>query len=125
MPTYIFEYIPFILIGEEEKKIIKLSEKLFNSKKEEKNVKCHFCNGIIKKCKIEIKINEFSNILIIIINDKVKNFETEIFLSNKNQGIYYNLFCFIENATNDVYTFKNNIWYKYNEHYQLEKAKNK
>ena len=125
MSTYIFEYIPFVLIEDEEETIIKLSEKLFNSKTEEKNSKCHFCGGTIKKCKIEIKINEFSNILIILVNDKVKNFQTETLFYNKNQGISYILFCFIEKDTNDVYTFKNNIWYKYNENYQLEKAKNK
>ena len=124
MSTYIFEYIPFVLIEDEEETIIKLSEKLFNSKTEEKNSKCHFCGGTIKKCKIEIKINEFSNILIILVNDKVKNFQTETLFYNKNQGISYILFCFIEKDTNDVYTFKNNIWYKYNENYQLEKAKN-
>ena len=41
MSTYIFEYIPYILIREEEEKI-KLYEKLFNSKKEEKIAKCYF-----------------------------------------------------------------------------------
>ena len=79
MSIYIFEYIPFVLIEDEEEKIIKLSEKLFNSKKEEKNSKCHFCGGAIRKCKIEIKINEFSNILIIVIKDKVRNYQTESF----------------------------------------------
>ena len=76
------------------------------------------------KCKIEIKINEIANILIIIINDNIKNFQTETFLIDKNQEIYYKLCCFIEKDTNNVYVNKNNIWYKYNENYQEEKAKN-
>ena len=95
MTTFNFEYIPFILIDEEQKNL-KLSEIIFNSKTVEKNAKCHFCGGKEKKCNIEIKINEFAYILIIIINDKVKNFQIETYLSNQNLGIYYSLFCFIE-----------------------------
>ena len=40
--TYIFEYIPFILIEDEEEKNFKLSDKILNSKIEEKIEKCNF-----------------------------------------------------------------------------------
>ena len=121
MSTFNFEYIPFVLIDEEQKNV-KLSEIIFNSKKEEKIVKCHFFGGKEKKCNIEIKINEFAYILIIIINDKVKNFQIKTFLSNQNLGIYFSLFCFIEKNTNNVYVIKNDICFKYNENYQIKKV---
>ena len=48
MSTYIFEYIPFVLIEDEEEKNFKLSDKILNSKIEEKIEKFHFCGGTKK-----------------------------------------------------------------------------
>lgn len=127
MATYNFEYIPFILIEpDKEEKKIKITEKILNSIKKEKNVKCNFCGGGVKKCNCEIKINEFSEILIIIINDKIQNLSFENnFLINNNQNKYYNLFSFIEKGTKNVYFVKNNNWLTYNENYKTKNAQNR
>ena len=78
MTSYSFSYIPFILIEpEKEETNINLAEKIFNLKIEEKDNKCNFCGGGNNKCKIEIKIYEFSKILIIIITDKIQKYSNK------------------------------------------------
>ena len=108
---FYYEYNQFLLIDIDKKeKEIKVKDKLFEIKN--KYESCHKCGN---KCKIEIKFEEFPQILIVVI--KSKNDE-KFFLKNnfkiiENKQFLYSLHCVIEKNTNNFYFLNKSNWYKF------------
>ena len=108
---FYYEYNQFLLIDIDKKeKEIKVKDKLFEIKN--KYESCHKCGN---KCKIEIKFEEFPQILIVVI--KSKNDE-KFFLKNnfkiiENKQFLYSLHCIIEKNTNNFYFLNKSNWYKF------------
>ena len=95
-----------------------LFEKLFTQKVKLKNEKCKFCNKEIQLLN-KTKIISLPKILVIVSenaqNGKLK-LKKYFRLNNNNEGIEYELKCFIEEKSNRLYYKKeNNLWYKFNE----------
>ena len=110
---YEYEYNAFIRIHiEGNTKIIKISEKLFETKK--KFSICKKCQN--DKCIKEIKIDELPYILIIIIkgneNDKFKISDSFKITNKLIPNNIYSLKCFIEKGTNNFVYHKGHNWFK-------------
>jgi len=126
MIFYNFEFIPFLVIdSNNENKNINLTERIYGTKKTDKTLKCNMCQKETENS-VEEKINQLSQILIIIIKGNKKkyfNIKENITLKNNQKNLQYNLFCFVDNDYK-IYTFryKNNqgTWYKYNDNYQKD-----
>ena len=110
---YKFNHYKYILIKSNNENL--LSEKLFMPEEAQKNEKCFKCKYIIKSivCK---EIIDFPKILVVIITENqigkctLKN----NLLLNNNQGIIYELKCFIEAYTNIVHFKKDGNWFNWN-----------
>ena len=110
---YEYEYNYYIRIHlEGNNKIIKMSDKLFETKK--KYSICQKCQN--DKCVREIKIDELPYILIIIIkgNENEKFNLSDCFkITNKQMpGVIYSLNCFIEKGTKNFFYQKGHNWFK-------------
>ena len=124
MNFYSFEFMLFFKIDlDKETKNINLTEKIFESKKIEENLKCNMCQKETKSS-VEEKISGHSPILIIIIKgnkEKYFNIKENLNLNNNQKNLQYNLFCFVDRDFK-IYTFRyyNNkgAWYKYDDNYQ-------
>ena len=125
MNIYNFYYSNFFLIDlDKEEKEILLTDKILSPENIQIKQKFNFYSGKEIDCNKKIKIVDYPEILIVLLDGNQFNkfiLENNIYiLCNNNQDILYYLISFIESGTNNVYFGKNNNWYKYIDQNKIE-----
>jgi len=125
MNIYNFYYSNFFLIDlDKEEKEILLTDKILSPENIQIKQKFNFYSGKEIDCNKKIKIVDYPEILIVLLDGNQFNkfiLENNIYiLCNNNQDILYYLISFIESGTNNVYFEKNNNWYKYIDQNKIE-----